>query len=126
MQRLTSIWFNLSDVLAKFLLAFSLVGVVAYPFVGPVYARMHQQPITTADIVGTCLLWLVVAAGAYAIIRRKVVGLLLILAPAFWSAISGQLAFALGLALVLSVVFATPFLFVLLQARSAATSKPAV
>ncbi len=125
MHRLTKLWFALSDLLAWPLLAFSLVSAIVFPFVGPIYARMAQQSITTFTIIATCALWLTVAAGAYAITRRKALGLFLVLAPAVVSAISGQIAFALVFAVVWAIVFATPFLLAFFQARSAATSKPA-
>ena len=125
MQRLTKLWFAFSDLLAWPLLAFSLVGAIAFPFVGPIYARMAQQSITTFTITSTCALWLIVAAGAYAITRRKALGLLLVLSPAIVSATSGKIAFALVLAVAWALAFATPFLLAFLQARSAATSKPA-
>jgi hypothetical protein len=86
---------------------------------------MTQQPITTFTIIFNCAIWLSVAAGAYAITRRKVLGLVLVLAPAFASAISGQVTFALALAVGWTVAFATPFLLAFFQARSAATSEPA-
>lgn len=58
MQRLTQLWFALSDLLAGPLLAFSLVGAIAFPFAGPAHARMAQQPMTMFTLVGTCALWL--------------------------------------------------------------------
>ncbi|WP_296281275.1 hypothetical protein [Pseudoxanthomonas sp.] len=125
MYRLTKLWFAFSDLLAWALLAFSLVGAIVFPFVGPIYARMAQQSITTFTIIGTCAIWLIVAAGAYAITRRKALGLVLVLAPAIVSAISGQIAFALAFAVAWAVAFVTPFLLAFFQARLAATSKPA-
>lgn len=125
MQRLTQLWFALSDLLAWPLLAFSLMGAIAFPFAGPAYARMAQQPMTTFTLVGTCALWLMVAGGAYAITRCRPLGLVLVLAPAIASAMAGQRASALVLAAAWAIAFAPPFVLVFFQARSAASSRPA-
>ena len=126
MYRLTKLWFAFSDMLAWLLLALSIVATAIFPFVGPVYARMTRQPMTTLNIVGTCALWLMVAVGAYAITRRKVLGLVLVLVPAAVSAVSGRMAFALAFAAACIVVFATPFLLAFLRFCPVATSKPTV
>ena len=125
MQRLTKLWFAFSDLLAWTLLAFSLVGAIAFPFIGPIHGRMTQQPVTTLTIIFTCALWLSVAAGAYALIRRKALGLALVLMPAVVSAVSGQIAFALAFVVAWAIAFAAPFLLAFSQARSATASGPA-
>lgn len=110
-------WFAASDMVAWLLLVFALVGVVLFPFVGPLHARMTQQSVTVFDMAGTCILWLAVAAGAYAIIRRRVLGLLFLLAPVIVLGFSGRPGIALLLAGVWAVVFAAPFLLVLSGSR---------
>lgn len=124
MQRLTLLWFALSDLLAWPLLAFSLMVAIAFPLAGPAHARMAQQPMTTFTLVGTCALWLMIAGGAYAITRRRPLGLVLVLAPAVASAMAGQMAAALVLA-AWAIAFVPPFILAFLQARSAAASRPA-
>jgi hypothetical protein len=122
MHRFTKFLFALSDIFAWLLLAFSSMAVVAYPIAGSVYAKMSHQSLTTFDIIGICAILLIVAAGAFAITRRKVLGIALVLAPAVANALSGQFLFALGYTGAVAVVFATPFLLVFLQVRSAVAS----
>jgi hypothetical protein len=117
--RMIQFLFVVSDVFAWLLLALSLVSAVAFPLVGPIHGRMSRQPLTTLDIIGTCAISLVVAAGAYAITRRKIFGLALVMAPAVALALSGRFDSALVFAVAAAAVFATPFLLVFLQARGA-------
>jgi hypothetical protein len=123
MRQTIMLWFALSDLLAWLLLAFALVAAALFPFAGPVHARMTEQSLTMMGVAGTCMLWLAVAAGAYAIIRRKALGLVPVLAPAIVLAVSGRAAFALSLAAIWAVVFAAPFLLVLFQALPVSSSK---
>ena len=124
MHRLTKTLFAVADFLAWLLLAFSIAGALAFPFVGPVYGRMSGQPVTALGIAGVCVLWLVVALGAFAITRRRVFGVFLVLLPAFQLLASGRVAFGLAVAGALVLAFATPFVIVLSQARPV-TSGPA-
>ena len=121
----TKILFAIADFLARLLLAFSVIAVVALPFVGPVYARMASQQNTTLSILGHCLMWLAVAVGAYAITRRHVLGLALLMVPAIASFVGGQFAVGLVVTTAVAMVFAMPFLLAYLQARSASASGPA-
>ena len=117
MHRLTKICFAVADILAWLLIALSILGALAFPFVGPVYARMSGQPITALGIAGTCAMWLAVAFGAYAITRRQVFGVVLVLLPAVQLLASGQIAFGLAAAASLALAFATPFILAFSQAR---------
>ena len=125
MHRLTNFLFVVADILAWLLLAFAVVGALTYPFVGPVHARMSGQPITALGIVGTSVLWLAVALGAYAITRRQVFGIALVLLPAVQLIASGQVALGLVAVGVLVLAFATPFILAISQARSVASGPAA-
>ena len=117
MHRLTKLLFAVADILAWMILAFSIAAALAFPFVGPVSARMSGQPLTVFGIAGTCALWLAVAGGAYAITRRQVFGVGLVLLPVAQLMSSGRVGFGLAVAGALVLAFATPFILVLLQAR---------
>mgnify|MGYP003655811829 CR=1 FL=1 len=117
MLALTAMWFKLADILARLLATFALVGAAAYPFIGPAYLRMAQQPTSGLAIAGTCALWLAVAAGAFAFTRRRMAGIFLVLLPAAALAISGQPLAGLLVASGVVVAFWTPFLLALIQAR---------
>ena len=117
MLALTAMWFKTADILARLLVAFALVGAAAYPFIGPVYLRIAQQPTSGLAIAGTCVLWLAVAAGAFAFTRRRMAGIFLIFLPAAALAISGQPLAGLLVASGVVVAFCTPFLLALIQAR---------
>lgn len=125
MDRLVKLWFAFSDMIAWPLLVFSLAGAIAFPFVGPIYSRMVKEPLTVLGIIGVCVLWLVVAAGAYAIVRRRALGLVPVLAPAIALAVSGHTTLATVFAAAWAAVFAAPFVLVLIRARSAVASKSA-
>ena len=118
MLTLTTTWFRASDAIARLLAAFALIGAVAYPFIGPVYLRAAQQPITALTIAGTSALWLAVAVGALAIGRRKATGIFLVLLPAVMIFVSGQTLAGLTIASGLVLVFSTPFLLAFFQARA--------
>ena len=124
MHRLTKISFAVADSLAWLLLAFSVAGALAFPFVGPVYARVSGQPISVIGIAGTSVLWVAVALGAFAITRRHAFGVALVLLPAVQLLATGQIAFGLAAGGALVLAFATPFILVLSQARPV-TSGPA-
>ena len=126
MQRLVKISFVFADLCAWLLVAIFLFGAIAWPVIGPVHARMAHLPITTFSIVGTCIMWLATAAGAYAITRRQVLGLTLIQIPSAVWLVSGLFVFALTFTVVAAVIFGTPFLLAFLQARSAPASGSAV
>ena len=121
MHRLTKILFWSSDILARLLLAISVLVAVTYPITGPVWARMEHQQLASSSIVATCLLWLSVAFGAYLITQRRALGLLLVTAP--MPVAAGGLG-GLVPAAVMASVFGLPFLLVLLRARAAPRSAP--
>jgi hypothetical protein len=125
MHRLIRVLFAFADLFAWLLLVLSVLEALAWPFIGPVYARMAHLPITTLSIVGGCATWVAVAAGAYAITRRRVLGLALVLVPAVVWLVSGLPVLALVFAVVAILVFGTPFLLAFLQARSTPVSGPA-
>lgn len=124
MHRIIGGWFAVSDLVAWPLRVFSLMVAVLFPFVGPLHARMAQQPITMLGMAGTCALWLIVAVGAHALLRRRALGLAPVLAPAIVLAFSGQPTWALAFAFIWAVVFAAPFLLVLSRSLPGAASRP--
>jgi hypothetical protein len=83
---------------------------------------MVKEPLTVLGIIGVCVLWLVVAAGAYAIVRRRALGLVPVLAPVIALAVSGQTTLALVFAAAWAAVFAAPFVLVLVRASSATSN----
>jgi len=120
-HRLTKIFFWISDVLARLLLAISILAAATYPIAGPVFARMEHRQLTTFSIVVTCLLSFSVSLGAHLITRRRAFGLLLITIPMFGAA--GGLN-GLAPAAVMALVFGLPFLLALLRARAASGVAP--
>jgi hypothetical protein len=122
MRTLTTNWFRVADVLARVLAAFALIGAAVYPLLGPVYLRTANQPLSVLVIAGTCALWLAVAVGAFALSRRKVAGVWLVLLPAMALVVSGQFLAGVAVASALVLVFCTPFFLAFIEARAKAVS----
>ena len=125
MNKLITIWFKIVDVLAWTLIALCIFGATSYPFVEPIHAHMSDRPITAFGIISAYMIWLAVAGGAFAITRRKALGLLAILVPTMKLLFSGHIFFALTTAAVLLVIFSSPFVLAFIHARSNMRSKHA-
>lgn len=117
-MRLTRIWFALSDAVARLLLAGAVVVAILVPVVGPMHARMSHQVLSTGHLLAVSALWLAVAAGAFALTRRRPLGLLPVALPGVVLAVSDKpiaAACYLGLA---ALLFATPLVLAYIEARA--------
>jgi len=86
---------------------------------------MQHHEVSWLSILGTSLMWAIVAIGAYALTRRRIAGLLAVVLPALFPIVSGKVfagAVLIGCAV---LVFGTPFALVFLHVRRSAISRPA-
>lgn len=100
--------------MAYLLLTVAMLGVCVTALFGSVFARMSdEEPLM---LLARSVVWILIAAGARLVTRRRAVGLaLLLLLPAMILAQGDAKAGVIALIAVL-VVFAVPFGMVFLQA----------
>lgn len=68
--------FFLADGAAGLLMIIGVLGAVSLPFFASDMARMDHQSVTSTEIAGMVVCCLALALAAYAIMRRKVLGVL--------------------------------------------------
>ena len=118
MHRLTKLLFWITDISAWLLLGFAVLSAVVYPFAGPAWARMDHQQLSTAQVVITCLSWVLAAVGAFMVTRRRALGVLLTTTPILAAAGSnGEWLAGFLVSTIPALFFGTPFLLVFLQVR---------
>jgi len=109
MRRLVLIMFAVSDWLSWLLVLTGVLGAIAVPFAMPAYDRMSGQPVSVAWVFALSAVLLLVAGGAFALLKRKPFGLLLLMVPApLLVVVGGYLAAAIVAAIVL-LLFAGPY-----------------
>jgi hypothetical protein len=109
--------FAISDVFAWLLGAVSLAGAAAYPFAGPVYAKMANLPFTMEEVVVTVIIAVAVAVGTFLLRRRKPVGLLLVLLPCAGWCLSGAPQCGLWYGVFAFFIFGSPMVLSLVEMR---------
>ena len=77
----------------------------------------EAEEFTRMDLGSMVLVWAVAGLGAYLLLRRKVMGILLVSALAIDAGIAGAWGWAAAVLLFIAAVFLAPFALVLLQAR---------
>ncbi|MEG3790142.1 hypothetical protein V1318_08420 [Lysobacter sp. CCNWLW3] len=116
-MRLTKILFGLSDLCAWMLMTVAVLGAVAVLFLGP---APDAKPVSSLESMALSLLWVLVAAGAYLLTRRRPLGLLLVILPVFVWLVQGDAVPALAYAAFALLVFATPLILVWREVRRGA------
>ena len=117
MKPLIKALFIVFDILAWLLFAATVLSVLAFVFLGPVEARDGNYEVSRLEIWVTCIIAACFAAGAFAVARRRPIGIFLLSLPVLPCLYIGELLFgALFLCLVLAV-FGTPFFLAFMEAR---------
>lgn len=124
-SRVIRFWFAVSDAFAvlTFLTALLGLAVGVYLLVFGVAPRETEE-FTTQELIGTSVLWGAVALGAYLLLRRRAVGVVLVSALAVDALLAGDLVWATVILFFIVAVFLCPFALVLLQARRSIAQKP--
>ena len=118
MAKVVKILFGISDFCAWSLIMFALICVIAFPFIGEIYAVARHESISTLSVIGTCLPWASVALGTYAVTRRRALGLPLVMNPALPLVMAGHITLASVWILIFVLLFGLPFLMVAIDARN--------
>jgi len=113
-MRLTKALFSLSDTCAWLLASVAALAAVSFPFLAPIQAKMDHEAISPLEITVITLLWAVVAIGAWCLTRRRPWGLAAVALPAIY----GVPAFSAAYLGFVALVFGTPLLWALLEARN--------
>ena len=122
MIRLTKFLFLVTDILAILILGGTSLQAALYPIVGPIYARMNGQVLSTASTIEASFLCAAAAIGAYLVLRRRASGIALIATPLLLSSRGDTWIIHLGLAMVMALALGMPFLLALQQTRLKVTS----
>ena len=113
-MRITKTLFAISDAFAYLLAGLGGLTAISFPVLGPISARMEKDPISFIEVTIITLLWAVVAIGAWSLTRRKLWGLVAVSLPALY----GGLGFAITYLGLVAIVFGTPLLLALIEARN--------
>ena len=117
-SRLIRFWFAISDAFAVLLCGVACLGFAAGTFLLFAGASPREaEEFTRMDLGSMVLVWAVAGLGAYLLLRRKVMGILLVSALAIDAGIAGAWGWAAAVLLFIAAVFLAPFALVLLQAR---------
>ena len=119
MARLAKALFLASDIAAWLLILLSVVCAGLSPIALIAYAKMAHQPVSYLFITWYCALWIAIAFGAYALTRRKLIGLAPIIVFAVIAAANGNFTFALLVVGGSILLFCSPFLALLAISRKA-------
>jgi MFS family permease len=117
-SRLIRFWFAISDGCAVLLCGVACLGFAASTFLLFAGASPREaEELARMDLGSMMLVWAVAGLGGYLVLRRKVLGVLLVSALAVDAAITGAWGWAAAVLLFIVAVFLSPFALVLLQAR---------
>lgn len=116
-SRLIRFWFAISDAFAVLLCGLACLGFAASCLLFAGASPREAEELTRMDLGSMVLVWAVAGLGGYLVLRRKVLGVLLVFALAIDAAIAGAWGWAAAVLLFIAGVFLVPFALVLLQAR---------
>lgn len=117
-SRLIRFWFAISDAFAVLLCGVACLGFAASTFLLFAGASPREaEELTRMDLGSMMLVWAVAGLGGYLVLRRKVLGVLLVSALAIDAGIAGAWGWAATVLLFIVAVFLSPFALVLQQAR---------
>lgn len=127
MTKFISFLFTISDAFAVLLIALALPCITMGLFLLAFGIPPRETPeLTRFVVVANCTIWAIAAGGAYMLLRRQVLGLLLVAAFVMKLSFSGGLVLALASAAIFAMVFLLPFILALVQAcRSIAKNESA-
>jgi hypothetical protein len=123
MQRLISALFAICDFICWALVCLGVVGTIASPLAVQTYEKMLHHQASILQIIAATLFWLSVSVGAYALLKRKVVGVIPLLVPALCALLAGAGIGGLLIAASLPVLMLAPYMVVWLAGPR--TSPPA-
>jgi hypothetical protein len=115
--KFTKILFAISDLFARIACGLCVLGAVFFAFFGLTFARMMHSGLDPGGVVIGTVTLLVAAAGFWLLLRRKGIGLALVLAPTILQIWHGRLLFALGFATTFVFVFGLPLGLALIESR---------
>jgi len=109
--------FWISDIVAWLLFIAATLIALATPFSGWVFAVMGDPLPTTWQLLGLGFGLLTIAAGAFLVTRRRIVGILLVQVPAIVWFLNGSYRDALIYFLCTLALFGVPFLLAVISVR---------
>jgi len=117
-SRLIRFWFAITDAFAVLLCGVACLGFATSTFLLFAGASPREaEELAKMDLGSMVLVWAVAGLGGYLVLRRKVLGVLLVSALAVDAGIAGAWGWAAAVLLFIVAVFLSPFALVLLQAR---------
>lgn len=116
-SRLIRFWFAISDAFAVLLCGLACLGFAASFLLFAGASPREAEELTWMDLASMALVWAVAGLGGYLVLRRKVLGVILVSALAIDAAMAGAWDWAAAVLLFIVSVFLSPFALVLLQAR---------
>lgn len=123
MRNLIGIIFAISDLIAWILLFVSAAGAVIYPFTGPIHEKIVNHALSIESVALTAIISLVVAIGSYLLIRRKRIGLPLVLVPCIKWGFAGSYQIELWYGVIVLIVFGTPFVLSYIEMKHVSGKK---
>ena len=109
MRQLVRVLFAISDFLCWALVCLGIVGALATPFALRANKTYEGRSISTVEIGISVAWWALLAVGAFGLIKRKIVGVLPLFAPAIWLGIGGAGVIAVVSAAVIPVIILLPY-----------------
>lgn len=126
MTRFISFLFALSDAFAALLIAIAVPCIAIGLFMLVFGIPPRETPeLTKFMVMVNCIIWAIASGGAYMLLRRQALGLLLVAVFVVNLFYANEFIPALASALVLAIVFLLPFILVFIQARKSATKSGA-
>src|SRR5262245_27389624 len=109
--------FVIADFVCWALIFLGIVGAITSPMTLQIQARMAHRAPSTLFIVIAVVWWTLVAAGSYAVLKRRVYGAIPLFAPAVWLAWGGVGFLAVMGAAMIPVLLLLPYAAIWLGGR---------
>ena len=109
MRQLVRVLFAISDFLCWALVCLGIVGALASPFALRATETYEGHSTSTLEIGIAMAWWALVAIGSFGLIKRKIIGVLPLFAPAIWLGIGGAGVIAIVCVAVIPVIILLPY-----------------